>query len=103
MLGKAKLDERIGVLLCLTNVTRRVVLRAQSNSSSSFVYEAFFHRELGKGTTGDALRKFLGGGPVSNQVKYEMTKQGLDQEGPENEGLTQKFRTSSSFAQFNLR
>ena len=35
-----------------------------------FVNKAFFHRELGKGTTGDALRKFLGGGPVSNQVKY---------------------------------
>jgi len=26
MLGKSKLDERIGVLLCLTNVTQRVVL-----------------------------------------------------------------------------
>ncbi|KAL3826382.1 hypothetical protein ACHAXA_008590 [Cyclostephanos tholiformis] len=63
LLGKAKLDERI----------------------------AFFHRELGKGTTGDALRKFLGGGPVSNQVKYEIAKQGLDH----HEGLTQKFRTSS--------
>ena len=38
----------------------------------SFANKAFFHRELGKGTAGDALRKFLGGGPVSNQVKYEM-------------------------------
>ncbi len=61
----------------------------------SFANKAFFHRELGKGTAGDALRKFLGGGPVSNQVKYEIAKQGLDQEGSENEGLTQKFRTSS--------
>jgi hypothetical protein len=67
MLGKAKLDERI----------------------------AFFHRELGKGATGDALRKFLGGGPISHQVKYEMARQGLDQEGSENEGLTQKFKSSS--------
>ena len=67
MLGTAKLDERI----------------------------AFFHRELGKGMKGDALRKFLGGGPISEQVKYEMNKQGLDQEGSENEGLTKKFRSSS--------
>lgn len=56
---------------------------------------AFFHRELGKGTTGDKLRHILGGGPVSNQVKYEMAKHGLDQDGSENEGLTQKFKTSS--------
>ena len=67
MLGKTKLDERI----------------------------AFFHHELGKGKKGDALRKFLGGGPISEQVKYEMTKQGLDQEGSENEGLTKKFNSSS--------
>lgn len=67
MLGKAKLDERI----------------------------ATFHRELGKGATGDALRKFLGGGPISHQVKYEMARQGLDQEGSENEGLTHKFKSSS--------
>ncbi|KAL7542955.1 hypothetical protein ACHAXR_012248 [Thalassiosira sp. AJA248-18] len=60
MLGKAKLDERI----------------------------AFFHRELGKGTKGDALRKLLGGGVISNQVKYEMSKQGLDQEGSENEDFS---------------
>ena len=66
LLGKAKLDERI----------------------------AFFHRELGKGATGDALRKFLGGGPISHQFKYEMARQGLD-EGSENEGLTQKFKSSS--------
>ena len=67
MLGKAKLDERI----------------------------AYFHHSLGKGAKGDALRKVLGGGPVSNQVKYEMAKQGLDQEGSESEGLTKKFSSSS--------
>ena len=67
MLGKAKLDERI----------------------------AFFHREMGKGSTGDALRKFLGGGPISAQVKYELAKQGLDEEGSENEGLTKKLAQSS--------
>ena len=67
MLGKGKLDERI----------------------------AYFHHELGKGAKGDALRKVLGGGPISHQVKYEMAKQGLDQEGSDNEGLTKKFRSSS--------
>ena len=67
ILGTAKLDERI----------------------------AFFHRELGKGTTGDKLRQILGGGPVSNQVKYELAKHGLDQDTSENEGLTKKFKSSS--------
>ena len=67
MIGKAKLDQRI----------------------------AFLHREMGKGATGDALRKFLGGGPISAQVQYELAKQGLDEEGSENEGLTQKLAQSS--------
>ena len=67
ILGTAKLDERI----------------------------AFFHRELGRGTKGDTLRLFLGGGPISHQVKYEMAKEGLDQEGSENEGISKKFHTSS--------
>ena len=68
-LGKAKVDERI----------------------------AFFHRELTKGATGDALRKVLGGGPISRQSKY-LNKQGFgDQEG-EQEGFAQKL-TSSSLAQ----
>jgi hypothetical protein len=31
---------------------------------------AWFHNELGKGKRGDMLRKLLGGGPVSDQVKY---------------------------------
>jgi len=35
---------------------------------------AYFHNELGKGAKGDALRKVLGGGPISHQVKYEMEK-----------------------------
>jgi hypothetical protein len=32
---------------------------------------AKIHYELGKGVKGDVIRKFLGGGPVSNQVHYE--------------------------------
>eukprot|EP00804_Cyclotella_cryptica_P025485 CCRYP_011992-RA/>CCRYP_011992-RA protein AED:0.02 eAED:0.02 QI:154/1/1/1/0.66/0.5/4/632/774 len=67
ILGTAKLDERI----------------------------AYFHHELGKGTKGDALRKFLGGGPIANQVRYEMAKQGLIEEDSESEGNTNKFKTSS--------
>jgi hypothetical protein len=35
---------------------------------------AYFHNELGKGAKGDALRKVLGGGPISHQVKYEIEK-----------------------------
>jgi hypothetical protein len=34
---------------------------------------ATIHYELGKGAKGDVIRKFLGGGPVSNQVHYEKT------------------------------
>jgi hypothetical protein len=47
-LGLAKLDERI----------------------------AWFHNELGKGETGDFLRKVLGAGPASHQVKYQNEKWG---------------------------
>mmetsp|Transcript_24820 Transcript_24820/g.58229 ORF Transcript_24820/g.58229 Transcript_24820/m.58229 type:complete len:942 (-) Transcript_24820:682-3507(-) len=47
LLGRSKIDERI----------------------------AWLHNELGKGVRGDIIRKALGGGPVSGQVKYEMTKQ----------------------------
>ena len=47
---------------------------------------AYFHRELGKH---DALRRVLGGGPASDQVRYELEKQGLDQD------YSEKFSTSS--------
>eukprot|EP00986_Skeletonema_menzelii_P011522 scaffold5943_cov148-Skeletonema_menzelii.AAC.7 len=47
---------------------------------------AYFHRELGKH---DALRRVLGGGPASNQVRYELERQGLDQ------GNSDKFAMSS--------
>lgn len=32
---------------------------------------AWFHNELGKGQTGDMIRKICGAGPVSHQVKYQ--------------------------------
>lgn len=35
---------------------------------------AWFHNEIGKGTTGDFLRKVLGAGPASHQVKYQKEK-----------------------------
>jgi hypothetical protein len=85
-LGLAKLDERI----------------------------AWFHNELGKGTTGDFLRKVLGAGPASDQVKYQKEKymdsplppldveddSGENTVGDDEEvtGFSRKFRRSS-FAQ----
>ena len=71
---------------------------------------AWFHNELGKGVTGDTIRKVLGGGPVSHQVKYQLAQQSLetddefieDEEGDsdeesedEDEGLPRKLRMSS--------
>lgn len=73
-LGRTKLDERI----------------------------AWFHNEIGKGTTGDMLRKFFGAGPVSHQVKYQLSmSRGMLEESEdedEDDGLSKKFR-SSSFAE----
>jgi hypothetical protein len=80
-LGLAKLDERI----------------------------AWFHNELGKGVTGDMLRKVLGAGPASHQVKYQKAlaikyneseyEEGEESESEEDEsGFSKKFQ-SSSFAQ----
>ena len=36
---------------------------------------ARFHYEVGKGARGDKLRRVLGGGPIADQVAYEMMKQ----------------------------
>ena len=68
-LGKSKIDDRI----------------------------AWVHNQLGKGVKGDVIRKVLGAGPVSNQVKYE--KQAKRDEGDDAEDeeacLYQKFRDSA--------
>jgi len=66
---------------------------------------AWFHNELGKGASGDMLRKFFGAGPASHQVKYQIEQQegleslgGGENEGPyedEDDGLSGKFRRSS--------
>lgn len=64
---------------------------------------AWLHNELGKGTTGDVLRKILGAGPASHQVKYEMERmrdsdsedEDEDESEDERVGLTDKFRQSS--------
>lgn len=53
---------------------------------------AWLHNEMGKGSTGDMLRKILGAGPASEQVQY------LKQQGQYEEGLGQKF-SRSSFAE----
>jgi len=85
-LGRSKLDERI----------------------------AWLHYELGKGAKGDALRKVLGGGPASEQFKYQNERDSQrsdlyplkrtdddgedgdeDQSDDEEEGLPRKFRMSS--------
>ena len=55
---------------------------------------AFLHSELGKGKRGDTLRKVLGGGPVAEQVRYEMIQQGIIDE-MSGEGITEKFKKSS--------
>jgi hypothetical protein len=89
-LGLAKLDERI----------------------------AWFHNELGKGETGDFIRKVLGAGPASHQVKYQKEKyvgasssngendedgnesgeEDIDDDDDDESGFSSKFRRSS-FAQ----
>jgi hypothetical protein len=61
---------------------------------------AWFHNELGKGVTGDWIRKLCGAGPASHQVKYQMQRSpaGSDQETEdvtESAGLSDKFRRSS--------
>lgn len=78
-LGKSKIDERI----------------------------AWFHNEIGKGVKGDVIRKVLGGGPVSDQVRYEMEKlEGFEVESESNheveyenfeedQGLPVKLRASA--------
>lgn len=69
---------------------------------------AFLHNELGKGKRGDTLRKVLGGGPVAEQVRYEMIQQGIIDEM--NGGIPEKFKKSSflqaiksSFININLQ
>ena len=61
----------------------------------------WFHNELGKGAKGDIIRKVLGAGPVSDQVKYIQQQQEkeedveTDYEDEEEEGLSRKFRNSA--------
>ena len=52
--------------------------RSQSKLGTSKVDEriAWLHNELGKGVKGDVIRKFLGVGPASDQVKFEMEMRG---------------------------
>ena len=52
---------------------------------------AWFHNHLGKGERGDALRKVLGAGPVSDQVKYQR----MNGEEEDDEGFSKKFFGSS--------
>lgn len=59
---------------------------------------AWFHNELGKGVTGDWLRKLCGAGPASHQVKYQMERSlasNLEEDVGDTGGLSSKFRRSS--------
>lgn len=56
---------------------------------------AWFHNELGKGNRGDAIRKVLGAGPASQQVKYQQQRDSNDDDEDEEEGLGGKFLGSS--------
>jgi digalactosyldiacylglycerol synthase len=72
---------------------------------------AWLHNEVGKGATGDMIRKVFGAGPASGQVQYVSTKkegavpvsaeegseegQGTDGEEDEDDGLSAKFRRSA--------
>lgn len=54
-------------------ITRRDAARRDRIGKTKSDHQiAKFHNELGKGYKGDVIRKFLGGGPVSDQVQYEM-------------------------------
>jgi digalactosyldiacylglycerol synthase len=63
---------------------------------------AWFHNELGKGLSGDMLRKIFGAGPVAAQVKYTRELEDDDDDEEENDdeeddddGLSSKFRRSA--------
>ena len=66
---------------------------------------AWFHNELGKGVTGDMLRRICGAGPASQQVQYVKERQwngdaGIDDDDDdesedEDDGLSRKFRRSA--------
>jgi digalactosyldiacylglycerol synthase len=61
---------------------------------------AWFHNEIGKGATGDMLRKIFGAGPAAHQSRYDAERQqkagGIqDEEEDDDDGLSRKFRRSS--------
>lgn len=56
------------------SISRRDARRRERVGKTKLDHKiATIHYELGKGVKGDVIRKFLGGGPVSNQVHYEKT------------------------------
>jgi len=80
-------------LLSAAAITRREALERERLGLSKLDERiAWFHNELGKGATGDILRKICGGGPVSDQVKYQklLMEQILQQEHKENEAAQRK-------------
>jgi hypothetical protein len=62
-------------------ISRRDAARLERiGKTKSDHYIAKMHYELGKGKKGDVIRKFLGGGPVSDQVHYETTLKSVSTE-----------------------
>ena len=49
-------------------------MRIKAGTSKLDERIAWFHHQMGKGKKGDTIRKVLGGGPISEQVKYEEMK-----------------------------
>ena len=89
-------------LIDASAVTYREALERERIGSQKFDERiARLHNELGKGHKGDFLRKLFGAGPVSHQVKYQMSKQSStsgdtnEKDDDFDDGLTGKFYKSS--------
>jgi hypothetical protein len=60
-------------LLQAATITERDAARRERIGKKYDETIAKWHYQLGKGSTGDVLRKVLGGGPVAEQYKYQTT------------------------------
>mmetsp|Transcript_21563 Transcript_21563/g.24518 ORF Transcript_21563/g.24518 Transcript_21563/m.24518 type:complete len:961 (+) Transcript_21563:237-3119(+) len=89
-----------GRLVEASAITRREAKERQKLGTSRLDERiARFHYEMGNGAKGDILRKVLGAGPASNQVKYELSKKqsinGTSDDKDDDGGLSMKFVSSS--------
>jgi digalactosyldiacylglycerol synthase len=91
-------------LVSASAITRREA-KARHRLGTSKLDEriAWFHNAVGKGARGDTLRRVLGGGPISDQVAYELMKQQPLGDGDDNgefvgPSLAEAIRTTLSNA-----